>query len=654
MAGKIQKQDVKTSAELAAAGAADSSMIQDTQIYVTANSANEQLASAIADGKVVPNATITYAKIQDISAASKLLGRGSAGGSGVTQEITLGTNLSMSGTTLNASSGSGDVSSNTSTSVDSEIALFNGTTGKSIKRATGTGIATVSSGVFGTIAQPSGTVVGTTDTQTLQNKTIDNTSTITVKDANFTIQDDGDTTKQAKFQASGITTGTTRTYTLPDASTTLDGATNTATLQNKTLDNTNSMTIKDANLVIQDDGDTTKQFKIQASGITTGTTRTMTVPDADFTAVGIATTQTLTNKTLTTPTIADFTNATHNHSNAAGGGTVAIADTTGTLAVGRGGTGATSLTVHGVVIGNSTSAVNVTSAGTSGQVLTSNGAGADPTFQAVSASAANNFQEFTASGSWVAPTGVTQAKFKYAGGGGGGGSGSQGTGGGNRFGGGGGAGATVSEITMPVTAGATYTITIGSGASGGAGSAGAGNAGSNGGNTTITGTGVALIGWGGGGGGGGGNTNIGAGTAPTAESSFGNAAANTVNNGGCGGSNLFLGPASATANTLSYMGTGGKGGISATTAQSGGATFYNSAQSSGGTTITGSTGGGGGGTSIDVGGNGGNGTTTNGQGGGSVGTKGSGGGGSAGLNAAGTSAAGSTGGNGYVLVSWIS
>jgi hypothetical protein len=32
--------------------------------------------------------------------------------------------------------------------------------------------------------------------------------------------------------------------------------------------------------------------------------------------------ETLTNKTLTTPTIADFTNAAHNHSNAAGGGTV--------------------------------------------------------------------------------------------------------------------------------------------------------------------------------------------------------------------------------------------------------------------------------------------------------------------------------------------
>lgn len=55
----------------------------------------------------IVNEAITYAKIQDISAESKLLGRGAGGGAGVTQEITLGTNLSMSGTTLNASGGSG-------------------------------------------------------------------------------------------------------------------------------------------------------------------------------------------------------------------------------------------------------------------------------------------------------------------------------------------------------------------------------------------------------------------------------------------------------------------------------------------------------------------------------------------------------------------
>jgi hypothetical protein len=63
---------------------------------------------------------------------------------------------------------------------------------------------------------------------------------VTVDDDEFTIQDNADQTKQAVFQLSGITTGTTRTFTLPDADETLVGKATTDTLTNKSIDLTSN------------------------------------------------------------------------------------------------------------------------------------------------------------------------------------------------------------------------------------------------------------------------------------------------------------------------------------------------------------------------------------------------------------------------------
>lgn len=72
------------------------------------------------------------------------------------QSVVAGSNVTVDNTdprnpVVSASaSGTGDFSSNTSSSVDGEVVLFSGTGGKTGKRATGTGIAKLTSGVLGT------------------------------------------------------------------------------------------------------------------------------------------------------------------------------------------------------------------------------------------------------------------------------------------------------------------------------------------------------------------------------------------------------------------------------------------------------------------------------------------------------------------------
>lgn len=194
--------------------------------------------------------------------------------------------------------------------------VYNNTTGGfaiTIKTAAGTGISVANGKKMFVYCDgtnvvdamnnlPSGTQVGGSDivtlsaSQTLTNKVLTSptintgtlssptvTGTLTCADNVFQLQDNGDNTKKLAFELSGITTGNTRTLTIPNASDTIVGLAATQTLTNKTLDATNTITAKDSTFTITDDATPSKVAAFQCSTISAATTRTFTFPDASGT-----------------------------------------------------------------------------------------------------------------------------------------------------------------------------------------------------------------------------------------------------------------------------------------------------------------------------------------------------------------------------------
>jgi hypothetical protein len=142
-------------------------------------------------------------------------------------------------------------------------------------------------------------LVDTDSGQTLQTKTLDNTNSVSLTDSNFTLEG---ATNTAQFNADSL--GSNRTFTLPDP-----GADDTLV----TLDSTGVMTNKsfeDATFKIVDEVDNTKEIKFsinQDTGVfttfrtnTTVSSKTIDFPDISDTVVTESATQDLQNKTAST------------------------------------------------------------------------------------------------------------------------------------------------------------------------------------------------------------------------------------------------------------------------------------------------------------------------------------------------------------------
>lgn len=144
----------------------------------------------------------------------------------------------------------------------------------------------------------------------------------------------------------------------------------------------------------------------------------------------------------------------------------------GNLGVAAGGTGRTTLTARSVLIGEGTSAVNFAVPSTAGQALISTGASSDPTF-GIPTGALLNVQVFTASGTYTATTGTNSVIVELVGGGGGGGGTPATAAGQSAVGAGGGGGAFARIRATSGFNGVTVTVgSAGTGASGAGGTSG--------------------------------------------------------------------------------------------------------------------------------------------------------------------------------------
>ena len=172
--------------------------------------------AALANGDIPTNLTgKTYNGLTLTAAAT---GFTLAGGT-TSKTLTVSNTLTLAGTdtsTLNIGAGGTLGSAAFTASTDYEPAI----TTLSVSKG-GTGVGTLTGLVKGNGTSAFSAAVAESDYVTPSGSGTLTNKTIVIADNLFTLQDNTDATKQALFELSGISTGTTRTYTLPNLSGTL-------------------------------------------------------------------------------------------------------------------------------------------------------------------------------------------------------------------------------------------------------------------------------------------------------------------------------------------------------------------------------------------------------------------------------------------------